>query len=341
MKELVRLNKRPSSDGSSFTYLLRYTDECGKRRWDTLGHSDGRKAEKQRSQKEKELRMGYVESGSMRLRDFMKDSLTKTGDQIRETTRIDYQEAMEDFIKTIGNIDYLRVQQTHGELFCQSCLDRGDSPATVAKKARGLKRFFCLAVQRRQIDENPLEYVKLPKVPKQRIKIYTAEEIDRIQRVASQIQNASVLEWDMLITMAITTGMRKSEMLNLVWSDIDFGKMTIEVTPKKDTNETWEWKIKDTDRRLLPLKEDVSQLLIDHQNHRPEGYPYVLVPPERYDYIQNVLRPKGEWTLCSARNKVINNFTKQFNKILILAHVEKGTFHDIRKTAITNWFRKD
>jgi len=58
----------------------------GKRRWETLGHSDRRKAEKQRAQKERELRMGYVDPTSMRLSDFVEDSLIKTGDQIREST---------------------------------------------------------------------------------------------------------------------------------------------------------------------------------------------------------------------------------------------------------------
>lgn len=339
MTQLVKLNKRPNYSGRGFTYVLRYS-ENGKRKWITLGHSDRRKAEKQRSQKEKELNMGFVEPASMRLRDFMKDSLKRTGDQIRESTRIDYQEAMEDFIKTIGNVDYKRVEQAHGELFRQTCLDNGASPATVAKKLRALKRFFCLAVQRKQLDENPLEYVKLPKVPKQRIKIYTPEEINRMLRAASQFQNESVLEWDLLITLAVTTGMRKSEMLNLVWSDIDFSEMIIEVAPKENTEETWEWKIKDTDRRCLPLKEDVSQLLIDLQNRRPAGYPYVLVPPGRCDHIHLVSRPSGKWTLFSASNSVINNFTKQFNQILTMSRVEKRTFHDIRKTAITNWFRQ-
>ena len=62
--------------------------------------------------------------------------------------------------------------------------------------------------------------------------------------------------------------------------------------------------------------------------------------PERYDYIQHELRPKGKWTLLSAKDNVINNFSRQFKKILSKAHVDKGTFHDIRKTAITNWFRQ-
>ncbi|MFC1636799.1 tyrosine-type recombinase/integrase [Planctomycetota bacterium] len=340
MKQLVKLHKRPSRDGLRFTFFLRYDGEDGKRKWETLGHGDMRKAERQRAQKEKELRMGYVAPGCMRLRDFMKDSFAKTGDQIRESTQIDYREAMEDFITIVGNMDYQGVQQTHGEFFRQTCLDKGYSPATVAKKLREVKRIFRLAVERKQLYENPLQYVKLPKVPKQKIRIYTADEIDRILRIASQVQNKSVLEWDLIITLAITTGMRKSEMLNMVWTDIDFGEMTIDVTPKKSADETWEWKIKDTDRRTLPLKEDVSQLLIEVQNRRPEGYPYVLVPPGRYDHIQQVLRPKGKWTLSSARNSVINNFTRQFDKILVIAHVEKRTFHDIRKTAITNWFRQ-
>ena len=80
MKQLVRLNKRPSRDGRTFTYFLRYDGENGKRKWETLGHGDLRKAERQRAQKEKELRMGYVAPGSMRLGEFVKDSFMRTGD---------------------------------------------------------------------------------------------------------------------------------------------------------------------------------------------------------------------------------------------------------------------
>ena len=52
MKQLVKLNKRPLCGGQKFTYVLRYIGEDGKRKWETLGHADRRKAEKQRAQKE-------------------------------------------------------------------------------------------------------------------------------------------------------------------------------------------------------------------------------------------------------------------------------------------------
>jgi hypothetical protein len=52
--ELVKLWPRPSSDGSSFIYYLDYVALKFKRRWISLGHGDRRKAEKQRTKKEKE-----------------------------------------------------------------------------------------------------------------------------------------------------------------------------------------------------------------------------------------------------------------------------------------------
>jgi hypothetical protein len=66
-KNLVRLWRRPSKDGTKFTYYIRYTDLDGKFKVPSLGHGDKKKAEKQRSKKEKELRMGYCPAGSMKL----------------------------------------------------------------------------------------------------------------------------------------------------------------------------------------------------------------------------------------------------------------------------------
>jgi integrase len=63
----------------------------------------------------------------------------------------------------------------------------------------------------------------------------------------------------------------------------------------------------------------------------------ILTPMPNY-YIQNVPRPKGKWTLTDARLKVVNNFRHQFNIILKKAGVKKGTFHDIRRIAISMWF---
>ncbi|MHC4061953.1 MAG: tyrosine-type recombinase/integrase [Planctomycetota bacterium] len=342
MKTLVKLNKRPLCGGRKFSYVLRYKDKNGKRRWETLGHTDRRKAEKQRARKEKELGMGYVEPASMRLRDFMDDSLMRTGDQIRESTRRETRAAMNDFIGTIGNIDLQSVTLGHGELYRQACLDRGNSKATVSKKLRAIKRLFKLAVHRKQLDESPLQHIAIPRSPKKRINIYSDSQCRHILKAAEECgprwNSEKSVRWDLIITVALATAMRRAELLNCTWGDVDFGAQTIEVNPKQDTKETWEWLVKDADHRTLPLTEEIVQMLADYQARQPEGYPYVFVPTTRYDYIQNVVRSKGQWTLTDSRLKVVNNFRRQFHKILKRAGVKRGTFHDFRRTAISMWF---
>jgi len=336
MRKLVRLRTRPSRDGETFKYFLDYKDENGKRRQISLGHANWRKAKMQRDQKERELRMDVSIPESMRLSRFLKDSLARTKGQVRENTLREHTFAMEHLIKVIGNIDYLKVTHSHGECFIQACLDKGNSPATAAKKLRHLKRLFQLAVNRGQMDENPLKHVKEPKSSMQEVHVYTSDECARILRATKYLENRAIpVPWDLLIVVSLATAMRRGELLNTTWSDIDFDAKTIKVAPKRETDKTWEWNIKDTDRRILPLTDEIIHLLAEHQGEQPSGYPYVFIPPKRYDRIQK-RRAEGKWTIRDGLYP-LNNFDKQFGLILERAGIDEGEFHDFRRTCISNW----
>ena len=115
MKKLVRLWRRPTYDGQKYTYYLVYYDKDGRRKQKALGHTDKRKAEKQCAQLSRELRTDTVEVGSMRLSEFLADSLERTRGQVRENTALEYNSAMRQFIEGIGDIDYRSVRHEHGE----------------------------------------------------------------------------------------------------------------------------------------------------------------------------------------------------------------------------------
>jgi site-specific recombinase XerD len=206
--------------------------------------------------------MGVVEPGSTKLRDFVKDSLRRTGDQIRETTRREYRSAREDFIRVVGNIDYQRVSLSDAEYYRQRYLDKGNSPATVAKKLTEIKCVFNAAVARKQLDENPLRWIKTPKCTKNEITIYSDNECERVLRATHDLTERSNeqtrLRWDLLIVVALSTALRRGELLNYTWRDIDFEEQTIKVSSKANTTETWEWLIKDTDCRTLPLTDALT-----------------------------------------------------------------------------------
>jgi len=337
MKNLVRLRARPSRDGKTFMYMLDYKDQDGRRKRISLGHADQSKAEQQKVQKERELRMGLFIPAPMKLSEFLEDSLHRTGKQTRQSTQYELRIAMKHFIKTIGDIDYQRITLKHGELFRQACLDQGNRPATVSKKLRSLQRLFQLAVERKQLSENPIRYVRPPKWTKRKVVVFLAQECEAMLRAAGGLQDVNSLKWDLLLYLALTTGMRRGELLNTVWADIDFDEKTIEVSPKDNTAETWQWLIKDTDRRTLPLTEEAVAMLAEHQTQQPERRPYVFVPPARYGLIQE-LRRQHRWTLSDSRLKVVNNFDRQFKRILKRAGIARRRFHDLRATALTTWF---
>ena len=187
----------------------------------------------------------------MKLRDFVEDSLRRTGDQIRESTHKEYRSAMEDFIRVIGNLDYRRVSLSQAEYYRQRCLNKSNSPATVKKKLTEIKCVFNAAVARNQLDENLLRYIKMPKSTQNEINIYSDDECERILKAAQDLTEKSNdqrrLRWALLIVVALSTGLRRGELLNCTWRDIDFEEQTIRVCPKANTAETWEWLIKDTD----------------------------------------------------------------------------------------------
>jgi integrase len=135
--------------------------------------------------------------------------------------------------------------------------------------------------------------------------------------------------------MALCTAMRRGELLNLTWQDIDFEELTVDVEPKSDSEQTWPWLIKDTDRRTLALTETIVDMLTQRQADQPEGYPYVFVSPERYRRIQE-RRKAGKWTLEHGKCPV-NNFYPLFIGIRDRAGAKTGNFHDLRKTCISRW----
>jgi integrase len=173
-------------------------------------------------------------------------------------------------------------------------------------------------------------------VATRKVRVFTDQECHSLCRAARQYEEkGSRVGWELLIRVCLGTGMRRGELMNTTWRNIDFANMTIDVSPKLDRTDTWEWHIKDTDRRTLPLTAELAKLLVEHQMSQPEGNPYVSVPRARYEHIRQ-LRRAGQWSVDKGRCP-LSKFCHHFNKIRRLAGIETGTFHDLRRTCLSNW----
>lgn len=331
----VKLRTRPSRDGRTFVYMLDYVDANGRRHRESLGHGDKRKAEGQRTQRERELRMGDFVPDRMRLSELLVDSQQRTRGQVRETTLMEQDIAMRDMIEAIGDIEIRQVKHVHGETFIQACLDKGNAPATANKKVAGLKRLFQLALMRGQLEANPFRFIQAMRVPARKVRVFSEDESDRLIAEARTPRRPDAPDWEPPIATALCTAMRRGELLNTTWPDIDFERLTISVSPKQNTTHTWEWRIKDSERRTLPLTREVADLLDARRTARTKLHPYVFITPARYQAIQD-LRARGEWTMQDGRCPV-NNFNRGFCTLLKRAEIEDAEFHDLRRTCLSRW----
>ncbi|CRK83432.1 tyrosine-type recombinase/integrase [Neobacillus massiliamazoniensis] len=99
------------------------------------------------------------------------------------------------------------------------------SSATIQFYHRVLKNIFSRAVDWKVIKENPVANIKKPKVDSKRAKVYTEEQVGMLM---SYIANEDP-KWKMIITLAISTGMRRGEILAIEWNHVDLEKRKIHI----------------------------------------------------------------------------------------------------------------
>jgi len=180
-------------------------------------------------------------------------------------------------------------------------LRKGLKPATVNREVACLKHLFNIAKQRSNFFcENPVSNVKFLEENNQKERVLTLDEEERLI-------SSSPPYLKPIIKTALNTGMRKSEIISLKWSNIDFDYniITIEATNSKSKR-----------IKRIPINSLLRKVLFE-QKLRTGFSDYVFVNSNGVPYKkQNSLKTCFEL----ARKK---------------ANVEDLRFHDLRHTAAT------
>lgn len=98
------------------------------------------------------------------------------------------------------------------------------------------------------------------KTPRGRVEFFTPEEItamlERLRKTAAKLPADRRPPWETIILLGCRAGLRRGEIQNLMWRDIDFEKGILSVTPKKD------WTPKDYECRDIPMSDDLKAHLL-------------------------------------------------------------------------------
>lgn len=331
MAKLVYYHPRQNRS-KKWIYMLKWKDETGKWRYKNLMHFDEKKAQREASQLAQRLKST---DDRMRLTELLAEDLQRMRTKHAESTLTMTKARMECLIEAIGN-KYIDDVQYHDCEYFQNWLqeERALNSYSTNTYVKMVKAVFSRAVKRRWLERSPFFGLDHVREPENEIRVYRPEELQAL------LQAAPTVKFVAAVLLARFDGLRRGEVFNLTVKDVDFSSKRIHVQSKLDTKETWKWVSKSRKRRTLPLPENLANVLLMLQMQLPKGQPYLLITPQRY---QHLLTLKGAGQLTErVRTCPVERFSAHFQKIRKKAGLPDGTFHDLRKTCITEWaYRKD
>jgi integrase len=170
-------------------------------------------------------------------------------------------------------------------------------PATINREMACLKTIFNKAIKNKKASRNPAHEVKLLKENNERNRILSPEEYIRLLAHCHKYLKP-------IVKLAYHTAMRRGEILNLTWGQVNLRERIITLEP----NDT-----KTQEGRIVPL----SKAIVEMFQAMPRGLPLMRV----FTY----------------RGKPISTITRGIAAACERAGIEGFVFHDLRHTAINNW----
>lgn len=176
---------------------------------------------------------------------------------------------------------------------------RHRAPATAKRYLAALSKAFSMAVREYHwLAENPVARVSKPSEPAGRVRYLSDKELERLIEAC---RASKLKELELIVLLAITTGMRRGEILGLRWPDVDMRRHQAVLL-----------KTKNRERRAVPLVPRVLPLLAEHAKVRRLDT----------DFVFPLL----------GKDKPLD-LAHWFEQALARAKIEDFRFHDLRHTA--------
>lgn len=268
------------------------------------------------------------ETNGMLLSDWMYQWLEVRKHSIRRSTYEGYKMAINSSIKPYfdkikAELETVKPQQI--QEYYNQMLKSGLTGSTVKHYHSYLSGAFKLALKQGLIQQNPLDRVELPKVVKSKRQAFSVEQLTRIFEA---VRDDPI---EVPVYLGSYCGLRRSEILGLQWSDIDFKNRIIQIrhTRTCTVTEIFEDNTKsETSKRKLPLDEEVERILLNAKKKQEE---YKLVFGNTYQVNDFVcVYPDGKPLPCDYVSSHFRLILKR------LGYTEKGyNFHALRHTAAT------
>lgn len=307
-------------------------------KWETKWKSTGIKAikgnKKKAETKKEEIRQKFqeeinsdnIDNEDMLFIDYMKKWLKIIKANVEETTYDGYKGVVNGRMTTYfqnKKITLQNIKPKHIQEFYQYLLDEGLSGNTVKHYHANIRKALQYAMKTDIILSNPADKVDLPKIEEYKPKFYTSNEVKTL------LNEVIGTKLEIPVMIDCFYGFRRSEVIGLKWSAVDFENDTITID-HTITQSKGKLIIRDktktkASKRTLPLEPIVKSFLIELKE-KQEKNKELCGNSYNQDYLEyicvdncgNIIRP--------------NYVTETFLKLLKRKKLKIIRFHDLRHT---------
>lgn len=199
--------------------------------------------------------------------------------------------------KRFGKRIFQQITTDEIERYKIKRLRDGVMPATINRELALLKTMFTKALEWDKLKENPAKKVKLLDGEIERVRYLMPDEINRLLSNCNGTLRA-------IVTVAVNTGLRKGELLGLLWQNVNLDLGIISILRTDTKNKT---------RRDIPMNEAVKITL-------------------------KAMERRGPFVFCREDGKPFQNsgIRKSFEKAVKESGITDFRFHDLRHTFASN-----
>lgn len=330
------IRKRGKNSWAVVIFLGRDPDGKQHRKWHTV-RGTRRDAQRELARLMNEINTGaYVEPARISLAEYLdRWLLDYAKPKVAGTTYDRYQEMIESHIKpALGTYALPKLAPLHIQGFYSRALASGRkdgkgglSPQTVLHFHRLLHKALAQAVKWQLLARNPVDAVEPPKPKPQEMQVLDEGETATLLR---QLEGSRLY---VPVLLAVTTGLRRGEILGLRWADVDLARKSITVAQSLErTVDGLKFKSPKThrSRRAVSLPAMTVEALRAHR--AKQGEERLMIGA---DYDDNDLVCPGlggsPW-----RPDV---FSASFAKAIRRMAIRQVRFHDLRHSHATHLLR--
>lgn len=268
--------------------------------------------------------------------DFLEQSITNNKNSIEYTTYKSYrdqQKIIERFF-SVKNLDLENVTVADILDFYNYLSNvRKNTNNTVIHYHALLRKTFTEAYIRKLIKENIMLEIPRPKKEKYISEVFNLKEINIF------LNHIKGHRFELEMNLALFYGFRRSELLGLRFSVIDFDNNTILVNTKITSSEKEKLvpkqKMKnDSSYRIMPLLDSIKKLIIQRMER---------IKKDKH-FFKSIYTKKWEGFVCVGENGELikpDRVTRTFRKLINECGLKKIRLHDLRHSCATLLYEQD